>query len=398
MTNTNTNTRREYLIERREYLTKCIEQNRQFIAESRARVITSGRRMFHCFNAYESDCSVSLLVAGHGQYRLDVINSRLVSTQGSKDLCWNPLPCEVKELLVDLSLVVEELARRLDELKDINEELGRLDSEELPPPFTSLRCSVQRLDGYTADDLNRQEFECNAEINAEYVNRSGELVKRQIKDIPVIVTAPVHPWECHTVELNTDPVFIAHNFVDGRTRSETAALVSRVNLEDVKQSINCALRFADIDELEARRRCHAVRHDFELFQMLLEVTETPFDAVSEEGDELSEESREIVEAFERVTESQWPHTFDEFQDRVNAAIDNYFLEITTATPMVRGEFDPDANCVKALITVGGPYCAVHQFFGDRPEVVFSWGSTRATVELFGDSREFFDNLVEYQLC
>ena len=67
---------------------------------------------------------------------------------------------------------------------------------------------------------------------------------------------------------------------------------------------------------------------------------------------------------------------DELREAGRERLYDYFLEFSTATPMAAGEFDAGQTCVKAVITVGGPYAAIHQFFGQSPVLVYrSWGDS-----------------------
>ena len=479
MTNTNQNTRRAELIAcieaaRRQIpeLEKKIEQNRQFIAESRARVIESGRRMFHCFNAEESSRNVTLWVYGRGMFRLDATNDRLVSIDGGKDLCWDPLPRAVKDLLVELSLVVEELRRRVNELsvyqsalENAERELSALDAEELPPPPATitiepirreitlkvkttdpviecaannpplpsieetanlcaevdaifsgcededeepepikyLSIAVVRFDGYDPREIDsgNRGFEAMAHLRATYATSDGS--ETAYFNAPVWVEKP---W--------FDEAHKRADIINNMTSRAAAAAVLccaeddprvDVNLKVIKDAVDRAFKCAELPELEARRYCHGVIHALEVFDYLEYTLDDDFDAIREAlfADDqdaaiaaLTDEQRNALkDGLEYVSSSCFDGDYNRFRDHLREAIDGYFLEVQTAVPMVNGELDAEQTCVKAVVTCGGPYCAIQQFFGETPRVVYrTFGGPNYETPLSCRAASVFDAFIE----
>lgn len=417
MTNTNQNTRRAELIAciesaRRQIpeLEKKIEQNRQFIAESRSRVIESGNRMFHCFDVEESSRNVTLWVYGRGMFRLDATNDRLISIDGGKNLCWDPLPRAVKDLLAELSLVVEELRRRVNDLsvyqsalENAERELSALDAEDAVEPIQNLSITLNRFSGYDVRDVDSGDrgFEVQAELRAEYDSADGHTVKH--------FYAPMWIEKRFEHEQHLRAV-VVNNM---RSRAATAAILScaeddprvEANCIAVNAAIEKAIRYAEIPELEARRYCHGVIHALEVFDYLEYLLDDDFDAIREAlfADDqdaaiyaLTEEQRTALkDGHEYVSSSCFDGDYNRFRDHLREAIDGYFLEVQTAVPMVNGELDAEQTCVKAVVTCGGPYCAIQQFFGETPRVVYrTFGGPNYETPLSCRAASVFDAFIE----
>ena len=478
---TNQNTRRAELIAcieaaRRQIpeLEKKIEQNRQFIAESRARVIESGRRMFHCFNANEQTLDVTLWVSGRGEFLLDIQCDRLISLQGGKNLCWDPLPRAVKDLLAELSLVVEVLRSHVNELsvyqsalETAERELYVLDAEdeELPPPpatitiepirreitlkvkttdpmvectaenpplpsidetadlcaevdaifsgyevededeepetIQNLSIAVVRFDGYDPREIDSgsRGFEAMAHLRATYDTSDG--YETAYFNAPVWVEKP---W--------FDEAHKRADIINNMTSRAAAAAVLRcaeddprveTNLKTIKEAVDRAFKFAELPELEARRYCHGVIHALEVFDYLEYLLDDDFDAIREAlfADDqdaaiaaLTEEQRNTLkDGLEYVSSSCFDGDYNRFRDHLREAIDCYFLSVDVATR--RNCDDPrDDVCVNAVVTCGGPYCAIEVFFGGSPEVVYRSGSVSARVSLSSNAESVFDAFIE----
>lgn len=250
------------------------------------------------------------------------------------------------------------------------------------------RASVVRFCGYGPSDLLLHSFEAVAEVRFSF--DKDDQWSAPVIDVPVIVTANDKPYKSHSIENNALASVLAQKL------SEKDPRWSSVPFFEIDKAINDALRYEELPELEAKRYCHSVAHALESFGYLLDMDEETFEEIKQ-----AEESGEGVAALTEYQADLYATVldrtcandalsgdFDDFCDAVRTALDAYFLDVQAAKS-ANGE-----RSVRALVTVGGPYCDIRQFFDEEPEVFYRSGRHTARVALSYRARSVFDQFVE----
>lgn len=267
------------------------------------------------------------------------------------------------------------------------------DDEEAQP--LRPRARVLRIAGYNVGDLDYHRFEVTAEVRFWFEGEDewgGNSVA-----VPVVVTAPDYPYQSHNLEDDSNHHALRERLHSLDCRWGGASLV------EIGEAIRDALKYEELPELEARRYCHGVVHTLEVFSYLEYLRGDEFeeirDAIFAEDQEaaisaLSEDLQKIYrDGREYVSDSCFDGDYSRFRDHLSEAIDCYFLSVDVATRS--GCDDPrDDVCVNAVVTCGGPYCAIEVFFGGTPEVFYQSGSVTARVELSSGAQSVFDAFIE----